>query len=110
MAKMRWYAGRGKHYYSPMGHHFVRLEDGTEIDVHSDVYEAQFQAYLERIGIRRTSWYEIMERARQQAEQEWRAYCQIMDAFDEDVEQWRDYHGRGVVIEQANVPEPTGKP
>lgn len=105
MAKMKWYAGRGKFCYSPMGHHFVRLEDGTEIDVHPDVYEARFRTYLERIGVRRTSWHEIA----QQAEQEWQAYCLVMDAFAEDVEQWREYQGRGVVIERVRVPKPTSK-
>ena len=87
MEKMRWYAGSGKHFYSPMGCYYTRLEDGTEIEVHPKTYDEQFRAYLERIGVQRTSWYTIM----QQAEKEWNEYCQVMDAFAENNQQWLDY-------------------
>jgi hypothetical protein len=99
MSKMKWYAGRSQHFYSPIGHHDARLEDGTEITVHPDIYDQQFYAYLERIGVKPTSWYEIMRKA----EEEWQAYCRIMEAFAENVEQWLEYQGRGVVIEQPKV-------
>jgi hypothetical protein len=105
MSKMRWYAGRGQHFYSPMGHHFARLEDGTQIEVHPTTYDEQFSAYLERIGVQRTSWYEILQRA----ENEWKEYCRIMDAFAEDLEQWQVYRGRGVFIEEPNSRELTSK-
>ncbi len=94
MAKMKWYAGRGGFGYSPNGHHFVRLEDGTEIEVHPDTYDQQFHAYLERIGVQRTSYHQIM----QKAEAEWQAYCRVMDAFAEDIQQWIEYQGRGVFV------------
>ncbi len=94
MAPLKWYAGRGGFSSSPNGHHFVRVEDGTEIEVHPDTYEQHFHAYLERIGVQRTSYYEIM----QKAEQEWQAYCRIMDAFAQDTQQWLDSQGRGVVV------------
>jgi hypothetical protein len=105
MSKMRWYAGRGQHFYSPLGHHFARLEDGTGIEVRSDVYEKQFQAYLESPGVQHTSWYEIVKKA----EEEWQAYCQVMDAFAENLEQWRAYQGYGVYIEQPDAQEPASK-
>jgi len=98
MGKMRWYAGSGKHFYSPMGHYYARLEDGTEIEVHPKTYDEQFHAYLERIGVQRTSWYTIM----QQAEKEWNEYCQVMDAFAEDLQQWLEYQARGVVVERPH--------
>ena len=91
---MKWYVGRGGFGYSPNGHHFVRLEDGTEIEVHPDIYDQQFQVYLERIGVARTSYHEIM----QKAEQEWQVYRQVMDAFAKDIQQWLEYQGRGVYI------------
>jgi hypothetical protein len=87
MAKMRWYAGCGRHFYSPMGYHYVRLEDGTQIEVHPATYEQQFDAYLERIGVQRTTWSEIMHKA----ENEWKEYCRVMDAFAENTQQWLDY-------------------
>ncbi len=105
MANMRWYAGRGRHYDSPMGHHFIRLEDGTEIEVHPDTYEQQFHAYLERIGVQRTSWDAILH----QAENEWKEYCRVRDAFAENYQQWLDYRGFGVRIQRPHVREQTGK-
>ncbi|TMD69814.1 MAG: hypothetical protein E6I97_20750 [Chloroflexi bacterium] len=98
MEKMRWYAGSGKHFYSPMGCYYTRLEDGTEIEVHPKTYDEQFHAYLERIGVQRTSWYTIM----QQAEKEWNEYCQVMDDFAEDLQQWLEYQARGVVVERPH--------
>jgi glutamate racemase len=82
-----------------MGHYYVRLEDGTEITIHPDVYDQQFYAYLERIGIKRTSCDEIMRKA----EEEWQAYCRVMDAFAENVEQWLDTQQCGVFIERLPV-------
>ena len=69
-------------------------EDGTEIEVHPDTYDQQFRAYLQRIGVEHTSYSQIMEKA----EQEWQAYCRVMDAFAEDTQQWLKYQGRGVYI------------
>ncbi len=105
MAKMRWYAGHGSYSYSPMGHHFVRLEDGTEIEVHPDTYEKHFNAYLEQIGVPRTTWSEIMHKA----ENEWKEYCRVMDAFAENNQQWLDYRGFGVLVERPKVLEHTSK-
>lgn len=58
--KMRWYAGRGRFFSSVNGHHSVRLEDGTYIEVDPNVYNQRFNTYLAHIGVRRTSWSEIM--------------------------------------------------
>ncbi len=99
MAQMKWYAGRGGYSYSPNGHHFARLEDGTEIEVHPDTYDQQFAAYLERIGVTRTSHYEIM----QKAEQEWQEYRRVMDTFAQDTQQWLTYQGRGVFVKRPLV-------
>lgn len=96
MAPMKWYAGRGGFMYSPKGHHSVRL---TEIEVHPDTYEQQFHAYLERIGVARTSHSEIM----QKAEQEWQAYCRVRDAFADDIQQWLEYQGRGVFVTRPHA-------
>ncbi len=105
MVKMRWYAGRGSYCDSPKGHHFVRLEDGTQIEVHPDTYDTQFNAYLEQIGAQRTSWSEIM----QKAENEWKEYCRVIDAFAENQQQWLDYRGFGVRIQRPHVLEHTSK-
>ena len=102
MTKMKWSAGRGGFGSSPMGHHFERLEDGSLIEVHPDRYEQQFEAYLERIGVARTSYSQIM----QKAEQEWQAYRQVVDAFAEDTQQWLEYQGRGVFIKRPPAPMP----
>ncbi len=99
MSKMSWYAGNSTHFYSPMGHHYARLEDGTEIEVRPDVYDKQFNAYLEHIGVQRTTWSEIMHKA----EYEWKEYCRVMDAFAENYQQWLDYRGRGVSVERPHV-------
>lgn len=94
--KMRWHAGRGKFFSRPNGRHSVRLEDGTYIEVDPDVYDQHFNAYLEQIGVKRTSWSEIM----QQAERQWQQYCRVMDTFAENYQQWLDYQGSGVFVEQ----------
>ncbi len=99
MTQMKWYAGRGGYSYSPNGHHFARLEDGTEIEVHPDTYDQRFAAYLERIGVARTSLSEIM----QKAEQEWQQYRCVMDAFAQNTQQWLDSHERGVFVKRPLV-------
>jgi len=99
MAAMKWYAGRGGLGYSPNGHHVARLEDGTQIEVHPDTYEQHFHAYLERIGVQRTSYYEIL----QKADQEWQAYARVRDAFAQDTQQWLDSQGRGVVVTRPHT-------
>ncbi len=99
MASMRWYARRGSDCCCPKGHHFVRLEDGTQIEVHPDTYEKQFHAYLEQIGVKPTTWSEIMH----QAEKEWKEYCRVRDAFAENCQQWLDYRGFGVRIQRPQV-------
>jgi hypothetical protein len=99
MAKMRWYAGCGQHFYSPLGHYYVRLEDGTQIEVHPATYDEQFRSYLERIGVQHITWSEIMRKA----EDEWNAYCQVMDDFAEYVQKWHEYKGFGVYIERPKV-------
>jgi hypothetical protein len=114
--KLRWYAGRGKFFYSPNGRYSLRLEDGTYIEIHPDTYDQRFNAFLSRLGVKRTSWSEIMQKAErgwqegskrtswsvamQRAEQEWNAYCQIMEAFAENIQQWLDDPGNGVFIER----------
>lgn len=102
--KMRWYAGRGRHFYRPMGHYHARLEDGTQIEVHPDTYDAQFNAYLEQKGIKRTTWFEIFQRA----EREWEAYCRVMDAFAENLQQGQTFRGEGVFIERERSAVYTG--
>ena len=99
MAKMRWYAGCGRHFYSPMGHYYVCLEDRAQIEVHPAIYDKQFRSYLERIGVQHTTWSEIMRKA----EDEWNAYCQVMNDFAEDVQQWQEYQGFGVFIKRPKV-------
>lgn len=69
--KMRWYAGRGKFFYGLTGRYSLHLKNGIYIEVHPDVYEQRFNAYLERLGAQRKSWYGIM----QQAETEWQKCC-----------------------------------
>jgi hypothetical protein len=94
--KMRWHAGRGKFLYSLHGHYSVRLEDGTSIEVDPDVYNQRFNAYLERIGVKRTSWSAIM----QQAEKQWQDYCDVMDTFAENYHLWLDDQQCGVFVER----------
>ncbi len=86
MLKMVWYAGKGRYTFDDTGHYFTRLEDGTEIEVHPDVYQQRFQDYLLRICVRHTTFAEIMRKA----EQEWKAFCAVRDTFDENIEQWRE--------------------
>jgi hypothetical protein len=82
----------------------VRLEDGTYIEVDPNVYNQRFNAYLAHIGVKRTSWSEIM----QQAEKQWQDYCRVMDAFAENYQQWLDDQGSGVFVEQPRR-EPTAE-
>ena len=102
MKKMRWYAGRGRFGYSPEGHWVGCMEDGTRIEVHPKLYDEQFDAYLERLGVKRTSWYEIM----QKAEQEWQTHSKLMDEFAENLEQWLtlQHQGFSVIIERPRIP------
>ncbi len=93
--KMQWRAGSGKFFYSLNGCYFVRLEDGTYIEVRPEVYNERFNEYLERLGVKRTSWYEIMQRA----EQEWQDYCSLIDNFAANSQQWLDKQGYGVFVE-----------
>jgi hypothetical protein len=94
--KMTWRAGRGRHCYSYGGYHLVYLEDGTRIEVQADTYDQRFNAYLNDLGIQRISWFGIMEKA----EREWQAYCQLMDAFAEDIQQWLTSYDEGVFVMQ----------
>jgi hypothetical protein len=117
--KMRWYAGRGKFFYSPAGRYSLRLTNGIYIEVHPDVYKQRFNAYLERLGVKPKSWYGIMQQAEtawqkccssassrttwfeimQRAENEWQDYCRIMDVFAENYQQWLDDPGGGIFVE-----------
>lgn len=92
--KMAWHAGRGRHCYSYWGYHSVYLEDGTRIEVEANVYDQRFNAYLNNLGIRRTTWSEIMGKA----DAEWRAYCHLIDAFAEDIQQWFTFRGEGAFV------------
>jgi hypothetical protein len=125
---MRWYAGRGRHFYDWYGRWWGRLEDGTEIEVRPSVYTAQFTAYLERIGRQRTSWYGIMCKADEEwqkcccsstrrttwseimrkANNEWEEYCRLMDEFAANHQQWLAYRGHGVFIERPAIQEEIG--
>ena len=95
LQKMQWRAGSGKFIYSLNGHYFMRLENGTHIEVHPDVYDQRFNEYLERLGVKRTSRYEIMQRA----EQEWQEYVCLMERFAENSQQWLDVQGSGISVE-----------
>lgn len=103
--KMQWHAGKGRFFSSPKGCHLVDLEDGTHIEVHPDVYDQRFNEYLERIGAKRTTWYEIMCRA----EQEWQEYCRLMERFAENSQQWLDVQGSGVFVEPGNEEQKRGE-
>ena len=94
---MRWHPGSGKFFYSVAGYYFVRFEDGTSIGVHPDVYSQRFQAYLEHRGAKRTTRYEIMQRA----EQEWQDYCRLMEGFAENAQQWLKTPGSGIFVEPS---------
>ena len=91
----QWHVGKGKHVGGLNGYHSIQLEDGTYIEVHPDVYERRFQAYLERLGVQQTSWQAIMRRA----EQEWQNYCMLMDNFAQNTQQWLDTPENGIFIE-----------
>jgi|SRR5579884_3951441 len=117
---MRWYPGGGRHFYDRYGRWSVLMEDGTEIDVLPSVYAKRFAAYLESIGMQRTSWSEIMHKAEDEwqkcrscgsnwtswseamhkAQKEWERYCRAMDTFAENYQQWLDDPGPGVFIER----------
>jgi hypothetical protein len=98
MGKMVFSTSNGKHVPSGDGHYFARGEQGQLIEVLPDVYQQQFEAYLSRLGVKPTTYHEIMKRA----EQEWQAFAQLMDAFAEDVEQWQTYQEKGVYVEEAS--------
>jgi hypothetical protein len=102
MKKMAWCASRGKYISSQgQGHYYTRLEDGTVIEVHPDVYQQQFHAYLQHLGVKPTTFTEIIARA----EQEWNTFCQVMNAFDEDVDQWRERAStQGVMVIPPTLP------
>lgn len=122
---MRWYAGCGRYFYDWYGRWFGRMEDGTEIEVMPSVYAEQFTAYLELIGMRCTSWFEIMRKAddewqkcccsdtrrttwseiMRKANNEWEEYCRLMDEFAANHQQWLDYRGFGVFIELPAMQE-----
>jgi hypothetical protein len=93
---MQWHAGRGTHVGGLNGYHSIRLADGTGIEVDADVYERRFQAYLEHLGVPRTTWREIMRRA----EQEWHDYETLMETFAQNTQQWLLKPERGVFIDQ----------
>ncbi len=95
MGKMIFFATNGKHVPSGSGHYFARGKQGQRIEVLPDVYQQQFEAYLDRLGVKPTTYHEIMNKA----EQEWQAFAQLMNAFAEDIEQWQNYHGKGVYVE-----------
>lgn len=92
--KMTWRAGRGKHIFSNKGYYFARLPDGTHIEVHPDAYHQAFHAYLLLKWVRPTTWSEIMGKA----DAEWRAYCHLMNAFAEDIQQWLTFRGEGTFV------------
>jgi hypothetical protein len=92
---IQWHVGSGKYFSSQKGCYFVRFEDGTSIEVHPDVYEQRFHAYLDHLGVQPTTWSEIMRRA----EQEWQDYCHLRDTFAKNSQQWLDESESGVFIE-----------
>jgi hypothetical protein len=92
--KMTWHAGRGRHCSSYWGYHSVCLEDGARIEVSSETYDQRFNAYLNDLGIQRTTWSQIMGKA----DAEWRAYCQLMDTFAENTQQWLTSRGEGIFV------------
>jgi hypothetical protein len=102
MQKMNWRAGRAACWYSPDGYWRGRMDDGTVIEVHPKIYEKQLNAYLERVGVRRTNWMEILERANQ----EWAAFQSVLDAFAADLEQWLAYDDPDVYVKR---PEKDGQ-
>lgn len=92
---MQWSAGRGKFVRGTQGHYFFHFEDGTYVEVAPAVYQQRFHAYLKQIGVRPTSWLQIMRRA----EQEWQEYCRLADTFAENHQQWLDRREFGVFVE-----------
>jgi hypothetical protein len=96
MGKMVFSASNGKHVPSGGGHYFARGEQGQLIEVLPEVYQQQFEAYLKRLGVKPTTYNEILNKA----EQEWHAFAQLRDTFAEDLEQWQTYHGKGVYVEE----------
>lgn len=103
--KMQWHAGQGRFFFSSKGCYHVNLEDGTHIEVHPDVYDQRFDAYLEHLGVKRTTYYEIMRRA----EQEWQEYARLRERFAENAQQWLDAQGSGVFVEPGNGEQKQGK-
>lgn len=94
--EMIWHAGRSRHSSSEGGYLSIYLEDGTRIEVSSETYAQRFNAYLNHLGVKPTTWSQIMGKA----EAEWQAYCQLMDAFAENIQQWLDDSGNGIFVEQ----------
>jgi hypothetical protein len=94
--KMIWHAGRGRHCWSSWGYYSVSLEDGTRIEVISETYDQRFNGYLNDLGVKPTTWSQIMRKA----DAEWQRYCQVMDAFAENYQQWLDQKVSGVFVEQ----------
>ncbi|HZU03810.1 MAG TPA: hypothetical protein VFA10_29365 [Ktedonobacteraceae bacterium] len=92
--KMIWHAGHGRHGYSYWGYHSVYLEDGTRIEVDSKTYDQRFNAYLKHLGVKPTTWSQIMEKA----DVKWRDYYHLMDTFAENIQQWLTFRGEGVFV------------
>lgn len=93
--KMVWRAGSGEHFYSEKGCYSATLLDGTHIEVHPDTYLKAFNAYLTLRGVTPTTLSEIIRKA----DAEWQAYYQLIDAFDENLQQWFNYHDPGIFID-----------
>jgi hypothetical protein len=92
--KMIWHAGRGRYGYSSWGYHSVSLEDGTRIEVSAETYDQRWKAYLNGLGMKPTTWSEMMG----EAEREWQAYSQLMDAFAENIQQWLMFRSEDVFV------------
>jgi len=103
--KMQWHAGQGQFFFSPKGCYCVDLEDGTHIEVHPDVYDQRFNEYLARLGVKRTTWNEIMRRA----EDEWQEYARLMERFAENPRQWLDVQGNGIFVEPGHEKQKRGE-
>ncbi|MBA2393385.1 MAG: hypothetical protein H0V70_11660 [Ktedonobacteraceae bacterium] len=98
MGKMGFSASNGKHVPADGGHYCARGERGQRIEVLPEVYQRHFEAYLNRLGVKPTTYYEIMTKA----EQEWHAFAQLMDDFAQDTEQWQHYRGKDVFVEGSS--------
>jgi len=92
--KMTWHAGRGRYGYSCWGYHSVSLEDGTRIEVSAETYDQRWKAYLNGLGMKPTTWSEMMG----EAEREWQAYSRLMEAFAENIQPWLTFRSEGVFV------------